>query len=366
MKVLVAMSGGVDSSVAALQMVREGHEVLGVFLRLWDSSAGDASRCCSLEDLADAHAVAKQLGIELHEECSARDFLETVLVPSLEIYAQGETPNPCVVCNQHVKFSELERVADEVRADSIVTGHYARIINHDDGRTTLHRGRDRAKDQSYYLHRLTRSRLQRIRFPLGGFTKDDARRLAVEAELPVANKDESQELCFVPEGTTYASLIDEWLPDRETKGIIVDSAGKELGKHSGVQHYTVGQRRGLGISAPEPLYVLSLDADNRTVVVGSREELDVAWFDVRDTRWISELVPDGKIVCSAQIRSRHDGVEAVVEALPNSGWVRVFPREPISAPAPGQAAVFYCGDEVLGGGWIARREDARNQLSDIR
>ncbi|MCP4895908.1 MAG: tRNA 2-thiouridine(34) synthase MnmA [bacterium] len=352
MKVLVAMSGGVDSSVAALQMVRDGHQVIGVFLRLWDSSAGDASRCCSLEDLEDARAVAALLGFELREECTARNFIETVLMPSLEQYAGGITPNPCVVCNQRVKFSELEKVADDEGCSVVVTGHYARILERKHEGPTLHRGRDRGKDQSYYLHRLTRSRLERIRFPLGDMTKDEARLLAGEAGLPVAEKDESQELCFVPEGTSYADLIEYWLPDKETHGEIIDSSGRVLGTHQGVQHYTVGQRRGLGISANEPLYVLALDAAPRSVVVGARHELDVDQFEVRETSWVAETELGEAIECRVQIRSRHDGVPASVEPLSEPGMVRVKPHVPLAAPAPGQAAVFYNVDQVLGGGWI--------------
>ncbi len=355
------MSGGVDSSVALLKMVRAGHDVTGVFLRLWDSSAGDASRCCSLEDLEDARAVAAQLGVELREECTARSFIETVLMPSLEQYAGGVTPNPCVVCNQHVKFSELERVADEIDASVIVTGHYARIAEHEDGGPRLLRGRDRPKDQSYYLHRLTRSRLRRIRFPLGDFTKDEVRGLAIEAQLPVAAKDESQELCFVPEGTSYASLVDQWLPDRETHGKIVDTQGRSVGAHPGVQHFTVGQRRGLGVSAAQPLYVVSLDAASQTVVVGFRRDLEVDRFDVRKTSWVSEEEPTESIHCQVQIRSRHRGVEAEVEVRPEQGVVRVTPEVPIEAPAPGQAAVFYRDDEVLGGGWIVRQQEVRGE-----
>ena len=355
MKVLVAMSGGLDSSVAALEMVAAGHQVEGVFLRLWDPlGSGRGSRCCSLEDLEDARAVAAALGVPLHEECTSRRFFDNVFHPSLERYAEGLTPNPCVVCNERIKFAELESAADAAGADVLATGHYARLRRADDGTLRLLRGTDAGKDQSYFLHRLGQERLRRVVFPLGGMTKTEVRGKARAAGLRVADKPESQELCFVPEGTSYAELMEAWLPDRVRTGEIVDRGGRRLGSHGGVHRFTVGQRRGLGISADRPLYVLQLKPETGAVVVGDRGELLTSSFEAEDVRWVRGRAPAGEFACSVQVRSRHRAVPARVEVR-GDGFV-VATEEPMAAPAPGQAAVLYDGDEVLGGGWISAEE----------
>jgi tRNA-specific 2-thiouridylase len=325
--------------------------VIGVFLRLWDPRAGKGSRCCSLEDLEDARRVASHLGIVLHDECISDLFYERVFLPSLQRYADGLTPNPCVVCNEQIKFAELEHVMDQLEADLLVTGHYARIVTGGDGRPRLLRGVDAGKDQSYFLHRLSSERLRRICFPLGERSKDEVRQAAAAAQLPVAGKPESQELCFVPEGTSYAELLEQWLPEQVRPGAIVDRTGNRLGSHEGVHRYTVGQRRGLGISAAEPLYVLELDAASGTVVVGPQQQLAVTEIAVAEVSWVAGEAPAASFSCSVQIRSRHCSVPATVE-VGDSGSVSVHPEQPLSAPAPGQAAVLYDGDEVLGGGWI--------------
>ncbi len=352
MKVVVAMSGGLDSSVAALTMVREGHEVEGVFMRLWDPLAGHGSRCCSLEDMEDARRVARHLGIPLREACLSRQFFDEIFIASLEAYARGLTPNPCVECNEKIKFAELERMARELGADRLVTGHYARVERGADDRWHLFRGSDRAKDQSYFLHRLGQERLARVVFPLGETTKDEARSVAREAGLPVADKPESQELCFVPPGGSYAQLLESWLPGRTRSGSIVDRAGRRLGEHRGVHRFTVGQRRGLGIAAPRPLYVLGIEPETGNVVVGTRDELLVSSFRVREPAWVAGRPPAAELQCTVRIRSRHPGVRARVR--PEDGYLVVETAEPVRAPAPGQAAVFYAGEEVLGGGWIVR------------
>jgi tRNA-specific 2-thiouridylase len=332
-------------------MVAAGHQVEGVFLRLWDPlGSGKGSRCCSLEDQEDARAVAAALDIPLREECTSRRFFDDVFEASLERYAEGLTPNPCVVCNEKIKFTELEAVADAAGADVLVTGHYARLRGGKGGRVRLLRGVDAAKDQSYFLHRLTQDRLRRVLFPLGDMTKADVRRKARAAGLPVADKPESQELCFVPEGTSYAELMEAWLPGRVRAGEIVDRGGRRLGSHAGVHRFTVGQRRGLGVSAEMPLYVLQLHPATGTVVVGDRDELLTSSFEAEDMRWISDQPPARELECSVQVRSRHRAVPARVEA--RGEGVLIVPEEPLTAPAPGQAAVLYDGDEVLGGGWI--------------
>ncbi len=355
MKVLVAMSGGLDSSVAALEMVKAGHQVEAIFLRLWDPLAsGKGSRCCSIEDMEDARIVADALGIPLREECTSRRFFDQVFHASLERYAEGLTPNPCVVCNEKIKFAELEAVADAAGAEVLVTGHYARLRGGEGGPVQLLRGADAAKDQSYFLHRLGQDRLRRVAFPVGGMTKDEVRRKAREAGLHVAGKTESQELCFVPEGTSYADLMEAWLPDRVRAGEIVDSGGRRLGSHGGVHRFTVGQRRGLGVASDRPLYVLKLQADTGTVVIGDRDELMAFSFEADDARWVSGRPPAARFTCSVQVRSRHRAVPARVEV--RGEGVLIVPVEPMPAPAPGQAAVLYDGDEVLGGGWISAAE----------
>jgi len=352
MKVVVAMSGGLDSSVAALRLVEAGHEVIGVLFRLWDPLAGAASRCCSDEDVQDAQNVAAALGIRLREECTTRRFFDEIFMGSLKQYARGLTPNPCVVCNERIKFAELEAVAREEGADAVATGHYARVERGEDGAVHLLRAVDPAKDQSYFLYRVPLRILARLILPVGALAKDEVRRLAVEAGLPVAAKGESQELCFVPQGTSYAQLVEGWVPGSIRPGKIVDREGRVLGRHGGVHRFTVGQRRGLGIAAERPLYVLALEASTGRVVVGPREELEVPAISVEDAVWIAGEPPARRFRCTVRIRSRHAGVTASVEV--GSGTVHVLPEEPLMAPAPGQAAVFYHGDEVLGGGFIAR------------
>jgi len=350
MKVVVGMSGGLDSSVAALRLVEGGHSVTGVLFRLWDPLAGAVSRCCSDEDVQDARKVAEALGIPLREECVSRRFFDEVFMASLERYIDGLTPNPCVVCNERIKFAELDAVARQEGAEVIATGHYARIKRGKDGRVRLLRAADPAKDQSYFLYRVPAAILSRLALPVGGLTKEEVRRQAVRAGLPVTMKDESQELCFVPRGSSYAQLVEGWVPGGVRSGEIVDREGRVLGRHGGVHRFTVGQRRGLGVAADRPLYVLGLDASTGRVIVGPREELEVRQVLVTDLVWIAGEPPEGSFRCTVRIRSRHAGTEALVEVEP--GGARVVPEEPFVAPAPGQAAVFYRGDEVLGGGVI--------------
>jgi len=335
-----------------------------VFLRLWDPSAGKGSRCCSLEDLEDARRVAAKLGILLHEECVTDMFFESVFLSSLRVYAAGLTPNPCVVCNRQIKFAELLRMLDEFDAQVLVTGHYARCVTAEDGSARLLCGVDRDKDQSYFLHRLDQSCLQRVRFPMGVVTKQDARARARAAGLPVTGKPESQELCFVPEGTSYSALLEQWLPDEVVAGDIVDSSGSVLGTHAGVHRYTVGQRRGLGVAASAPLYVLAIERSSGAVIVGPREELEVTEFAATDACWISGSAPAAELECHVKVRSRHHPVPATVRL--DGARLIIRPHNPLVRPAPGQAAVLYDGQEVLGGGWIERSRQSTVDSRELR
>jgi len=351
-KVVVGLSGGIDSAVAALLLREQGHDVVGVFLRLWDPLAGRASRCCSPEDEADAARVAAALGIGFEVACASREFFDRVFLAALEAYAGGLTPNPCVVCNQRVKFAELEAVAARLGADAVATGHYARVARDPGGRVRLLRGADRAKDQSYHLHRLTAARLGRVLLPLGELGKDRVRKIGAAAGLSVAGKPDSQELCFVPPGSSYAELVEGWLPGSARPGPILDLEGRELGRHGGIHRFTVGQRRGVGVAAGRPLYVVALDPARAAVIVGPREALEVRRFRVDDPSWIAGAPPAARFRCEVQVRARHRPVPCTVSV--GGAALVVCTEEPVAAPAPGQAAVLYRGDEVLGGGWIAR------------
>jgi len=341
MKVVVALSGGVDSAVAALRLLDEGHEVIGVHLRMGRGGAGAVD---------SARRVARQLAIGLLEVDCSEAFDLRVVRPALGLFASGVTPSPCVVCNERLKLAELERVAAEVGADMVATGHYARVEGSSRGPLLL-RGADRSKDQSYFLHRLTASRLRRIAFPLGDFSKDEVRGLAARAHLSVAGEKESQELCFVADGGSPADLVEAELPERVRPGRIVDREGQRLGDHGGVHRFTVGQRRG----APHPLYVLAVDAADGTVVVGPRDQAEASVVHAEGVSWVNDAPPDGRLECSVQIRSRHSAAQALVEVEGSKLTIR--PAAPLLSPAPGQAAVLYRSDQVLGGAWIVRGND---------
>ncbi len=350
MKVVVAMSGGVDSSVAALRLLEAGYEVTGVFFRLIDPLGEGGSRCCSPRDMEDAHLTAARLGFELREVCLSRRFFDEVFEVSLSAYARGLTPNPCVVCNRRIKFAELVHVADEIGADLLATGHFARVERNSHGMAHLFRAADRSKDQSYFLHRLGQDTLLRTVFPVGELSKEQVRRLARRAGLVQAKKDESQELCFVPAGTSYAELVEHWMPDAIRPGVIADRDGREIGRHHGIHRFTIGQRRGLGVAGSERLYVVALDPKTATVIAGTSDQVFHREIRVHDVSWIAGQPPGPRFTCSVQVRSRHRGVPAEVHVEGDEAGIEF--SEPVRAPAPGQAAVFYDGDEVVGGGWI--------------
>jgi tRNA-specific 2-thiouridylase len=346
-RVVVAMSGGVDSSVAALLLVREGHEVLGVSMRLYSYEKEATQGCCAPEDLYEARRVADQLGIPHYVSDFEPVFEKNVIANFLESYRRGETPNPCARCNQDVKFSALLKRTRELGADFLATGHYARV-ERDGGRVRLLRARDRSRDQAYFLFGLTKEGLNRVLFPLGEITKVEVREIAREAGLKVADKPDSQEICFVSKD--YASFVERKLAPGEIRpGNLVTEAGAILGRHTGIHQFTVGQRRGLGISSKAPMYVLAVHPGG-DVVVGSNESLSKTTFDVRELSWVGDQAREGATV-SAQIRSRSEPKEAVIEGV-TGDRARVSFSVPQRAITPGQAAVFFDGEELLGGGWI--------------
>jgi tRNA-specific 2-thiouridylase len=347
-RVVVGMSGGVDSSVAAALLVEAGFEVIGVTMHL----AGSESRCCSLDDADDARRVADRLGIRFYVANYRDRFREEVILPFADAYLAGRTPIPCVACNKRFKFDHLLERARALGAGGVATGHYARIARDPaSGEARLLRGVDRRKDQSYFLFNLAPAQLGRARFPLGHLTKDEVRERARALGLATAEKPESQEICFVPDGD-YAGVVGALRPEAlPGEGEIVDEAGRVLGRHEGIHHFTVGQRRGLGLASPAPLYVKRIDAAGNRVVVGPADSLRAPAARVEELSWVSGRAPEAPFRAEVQIRYRHEPAAGEV-AVQADGSARVAFDEPVRALAPGQAAVFYQGDRVLGGGWI--------------
>lgn len=366
-RVVVAMSGGVDSSVAAALLVEQGYEVIGVTMQLWpeEDALEEARRggCCSLAAVEDARRVAAALGIPYYVLNVRAAFAERVIRPFVEEYVRGRTPNPCIACNRLVKFDLLLRRARELDAAYLATGHYARIRRDARGRYLLARAADRRKDQSYVLYGMTQEQLARVLFPVGELTKGEVRRRAARLGLPVAAKAESQEICFLPPGR-HGPFVAARAPGRVRPGPILDRAGRVLGTHRGLPFYTVGQRRGLGLGGGPPRYVVALDPARNAVIVGAREEALAAGLEAEDVNlialdWTELAARPAGLAVTVQVRYRGPAVPAAVRALPGPGRrVRVDFALPVAAVAPGQAAVFYDRDLVVGGGTIARALEA--------
>src|SRR5688500_2977068 len=369
MKIAVAMSGGVDSSAAAAILKEQGHELVGFTMQLWDQRRGInvdengdplPSRCCSLDDVYDARRVAEELGFPFYVLNLERDFERAVVQPFVTSYLNGETPIPCVACNSRLKFASLDRLAVSLGCEKVATGHYARVeFDPSTNRYRLLRGRNEQKDQSYFLWELTQPQLSRALFPLGEMSKPEARDAARQHGLVgVSEKKESQEICFVPDGH-YAGFINRYLEAEDATerlpgaGEIVDTSGRIVGRHEGIHRYTVGQRRGIGIANEKPLYVISINSDRNRVTVGAAEELLSTEFIAAGVNWIAFEDPAEPVRAEVRVRYRHTAAAATITPLPDAR-ARIAFDEPQRAITPGQATVFYRGDEVIGGGWIAR------------
>jgi len=362
--VAVAMSGGVDSSTVAAVLLRQGTPVVGLTMQLWNQRRlpelqGDGpaqQRCCSLDDVYDAKRVAQHLDFPHYVVNFEERFEQRVVRPFVQQYLSGRTPIACTNCNTDVKFEPLLRMARQIGAERLATGHYARIRkNESTGRHELLRARDDSKDQSYFLWGLTQEQLSHSDFPLGELTKEEVRELARTVHLPVAEKPESMELCFVPNGNyvqfihAYSRAEGIFLNNQE--GDIVTEGGAVIGRHTGVHNYTIGQRKGLGFAAGKPVYVLAIDTVKNRIVVGEDDALRTAILEIEGVNWISIAEPAEPVRGQAKIRHKHEPASATIEALPGN-HARIIFKTPQRAITPGQAAVFYDGDTVLAGGWI--------------
>jgi tRNA-uridine 2-sulfurtransferase len=353
-RVVVGMSGGVDSSATAALLLEQGYEVVGVTLKLWpqDCVSRAEDKCCGPQAVADARAVCHKLGIPFYLVDEAAEFQNKVIDYFAEEYKAGRTPNPCVMCNQNLKFGRLIARAEQLGARYVATGHFARLERSSDGRVLLKRGCDRRKDQSYFLFSLRQEQLARALFPLGEKSKSDTREVARHCQLKTADKDESMEICFVPD-KDYGRFLEQAKLVSKHCGEIVDVQGRVLGHHEGIEFYTIGQRKGLGVSSAKPLYVLELDPENNRVIVGDAGSLDREEFIVDRCNWIAFEKPATSFQADVKIRYNHPGTAATVTPLPG-GKARVKLHAAQRAITPGQAAVFYDSDLVLGGGWISR------------
>jgi len=356
-RVVVAMSGGVDSAVAAGLLKEQGYEVIGISLKLWDYDEPDrkptSKTCCSFEDISDARQVCDRIGIPFYAFNYKKHFEENVVQRFVKSYHTGTTPNPCILCNQYVKFDRLMDEAMKLKANFLATGHYARLQRKKDGTVSLLKGNDPAKDQSYVLFSLTQETLQKVLFPVGDFHKNEIRDLARKYGMPIADKHESQDICFIP-NNDYAKFIERNYPAEHLRpGNFVDVSGNVLGTHEGIHAYTVGQRRGLGVSFSERLYVTRIDPQKNEVELGIKEETLREGCVAGRVNFVSQI-PSSPLELGVKIRYQKDEIPALVEYLPEEKRVRVVFKEKRGGVTPGQAAVFYSGDELIGGGWIEK------------
>jgi tRNA-specific 2-thiouridylase len=355
--VVVAMSGGVDSSVAAALLKDQGYQVIGVTMQIWPRGEEKFGGCCGIGAVEDAKKVAYRLGIP-HYVMNFRDiFAQKVIADFCQEYRSGRTPNPCIRCNQYIKFDALLKRARELGADFVATGHHARIEKDEaTGRYFLKKGIDQQKDQSYFLYPVTQEQLRHILMPIGNYTKEMVRKIARELELAVADRPESQEICFIPDDN-YAQFLRDYLPQAAQPGPILDEQGNILGTHQGIVFYTIGQRKGLGIAAPEPLYVIAIEPERNAIIVGPKERAYGEELTASELHWITFDRLTQPLTAKAKIRYRHPEAEALIIPL-DEDKVYVKFAEPQLAITPGQAVVFYQGDIVIGGGTIEQAQKA--------
>lgn len=349
-RIVVAMSGGVDSSVAAALLHSQGHDVIGVTLQLYDQGAMPKSKkaCCAGQDIYDAARVAEKIGIPHYVLDYESIFKQEVIEDFADSYLRGETPIPCVRCNQSVKFRDLFKVAKNLNADALATGHYVRIVENN-GKKELHKGVDLTKDQSYFLFATTQEQIDFLHLPIGEFDKTYTRQLATKFQLEIANKPDSQDICFVPDGS-YANVISRLRPNALDSGDIIDKGGNILGKHEGIINFTVGQRRGIGISSEKPLYVIKIIPETKSVVVGGEEDLYDNSLNIKEINWLGDSGVKN-VECEVKLRSMQKEIAAKVNFAEN-GMASVSLKTPYRGITPGQACVMYSGTRMLGGGWI--------------
>ena len=352
-KVVVAMSGGVDSSVVAALMKQEGYNVTGITLKLYDDAkpSKEGRQCCAGQDIMDAKRVSEKININHEILYYQKKFKSEVIDSFIDSYTAGETPIPCVQCNQTVKFRDLFKYAKDLKADALITGHYVSRIQNN-GHASMYRAKDHKRDQSYFLFSTTQEQLNFLRFPLGDIDKSETRSIAKNLNLNVADKPDSQDICFVPNGD-YSSVIKKFRPESFKKGEIIDLSGKKIGEHDGIINYTIGQRKGIKISSDKPLYVINIDAENNTVMVGNKENLEIKKIKLRDLNILASKKELDEII-NIKVRSTGRLLKAKIKMIKNIAEVEILDKE--TGISPGQACVFYSkddiGDKVLGGGWI--------------
>ena len=352
-KVVVAMSGGVDSSVVAALMKQEGYDVTGITLKLYDDAkkTKEGRQCCAGQDIIDAKRVSEKININHEILYYQKKFKKEVIDSFIDSYSSGETPIPCVQCNQTVKFRDLFKYAKDLRADALITGHYVSRVQKN-GHANMYRAKDHNRDQSYFLFNTTQEQLDYLRFPLGEIDKSETRNLAKKLSLNVADKPDSQDICFVPNGD-YSSVIKKFRPESFKKGKIVDVSGNQLGEHNGIINFTIGQRKGIKISSDKPLYVVNINAHNNSVVVGNKENLVIKEIQLRELNVLAHKKEFDKII-NIKVRSTGKLLKAKINFINDNAKVEILDKE--TGISPGQACVFYSkddfGDKVLGGGWI--------------